>query len=76
MKDKIPEKLLTAVRVLIFLCYIMGTIGVVIGIIIFYTDVKNIGLEIKVELGAAAIIGIIAIIFNFFGGIVTLFINR
>ena len=60
-----------AAKGLVFACLIMGIIGVAVGIsgtIAFRTG-------IKFDIGAAAIIGIIAIIINLVGAIVTLLIK-
>ncbi|CAF2953870.1 unnamed protein product, partial [Rotaria sp. Silwood2] len=69
--DKTPRILLLATKGLVFACLIMGIIGVAVGI---NATVSGDSL-IKLDFGAAAIIGIVAIIINFIGAIITALIR-
>ncbi|CAF1463924.1 unnamed protein product [Rotaria sordida] len=70
--DSAPRVLLLVAKGLVLACLIMGIIGVAVGI-----NAKiDTGSEVKLQLGAAAIIGIVAIIINFFGIIATLSIRQ
>jgi hypothetical protein len=64
--------LLLAAKGLVFASLIMGIIGVAIGISVT-TDIVNI--SYKSSLGAAAIIGIVALIINLSGAIVALLVK-
>jgi len=71
-KDSTNRILLLGTKGLVFLCLVMGIIGVAVGI----NATLNSGLdEIGFKLGAAAIVGIVAIIINFGGAIAALFIK-
>lgn len=63
--------LLIAGKVFAFACFIMGIIGVTIGINNATKNVSN----IKLKWGTATLIGIIAVIINFFGAIGSLLIK-
>jgi hypothetical protein len=65
--DNGKQILLMAGRGLAFVCLIMGIIGVAIGI--------NLATGISSNWGAAAIIGIIAIIINFCGAVASILIK-
>jgi hypothetical protein len=71
-KDNTNRILLLATKGLVFVCLVMGIIGVAVG---SNATVNPGGDIIKFRLGAAAIVGIVAIIINFGGAIVALFIQ-
>jgi hypothetical protein len=66
--------LLLATKGLVFACVIAGIIGVAIGANATLSLSDDIGASLN--LGAAAAIGIVAIIINFFGGIAAIFIKK
>jgi hypothetical protein len=68
--DNTKKILLTVAKSLTFACLIMGIIGVGVGI----NGTTETGTEMKFKWGMAAIIGIIAIIINSCGAIVSLLI--
>ncbi|CAF1529840.1 unnamed protein product [Rotaria sp. Silwood1] len=70
-RDSTFAMLLLVTKGLVVACLIMGIIGVAVGI----DATVNIGGLIKLDLGAAAAIGIVAIILNFIGTIITLLIK-
>jgi hypothetical protein len=72
IKDNTNRILLLAIKGLVFVSLSTGIIGVTRGI--NGTTTVNPS-EVKLDLGAAAIIGIVAIVINFAGAIVSLFIK-
>ncbi|CAF3904752.1 unnamed protein product, partial [Rotaria sp. Silwood1] len=71
MGDNKPRILLLAIQGLVFACLIMGIIGVAIGI----STATNTG-PLTRDLGAAAIVGIVAVVINVVGAIVALLIRQ
>ena len=69
--DNTNRTLLLAGKGLVFVCLVMGIIGVAVGI----SGAIDIGAANKLDVGAAAIIGIVALIFNLGGAIVSLLIK-
>jgi hypothetical protein len=66
--------LLLATKGLVFACVIAGIIGVAVGANVTVSIDDGSGLSFN--LGAAAIVGIVAIIINFVGGIAAIFIQK
>jgi len=71
INDNGKQILLMAGRGLAFVCLIMGIIGVAVGINV----TTETTLEIKLNWGASAILGIIAIILNFCGAVASVIIK-
>ena len=72
-RDKTHHILLLATKGLGFACLVMGIIGVAVGA----TATQSLGEGgINLNLGAGAIIGIIAILVNFGGAIAALFVTK
>lgn len=76
--DNAHKILLLIMKLLVFASFILGTIGVALGI---YTVVKNpladqSYISITISLGAAALLGIAACIINLIGAIIALFIRK
>ncbi len=71
-KDNINRILILGTKGLVFVCLVMGIIGVAVG---SNASLNFGGGELELKLGAAAIVGIIAIIINFGGAIAALFIK-
>jgi hypothetical protein len=72
-RDNTNGILLLAIKGLVFVCLIAGIIGVAVGA----NATQSLGQGgVNLNLGAAAIIGIVAIIVNLGGGIAALFIQK
>jgi len=71
-KDNTNRILLLATKGLVFVCLVTGIIGVAVG---SNASLNYGGGEGEFKLGAAAIVGIVAIIINFGGAIAALFIK-
>ena len=61
---------LIVIKILPIICLVMGIIGVALG-----ANATTSGMNSGFKLGPAAIIGIVAIIMNFFGAVVTLLVS-
>jgi len=73
-RDNTNGILLLATKVLVFACVIAGIIGVAVGANVTLSLDDDTG--VSLNLGAAAAIGIVAIIINFFGGVAAVFIKK
>jgi hypothetical protein len=71
--DNTRRILLIAGKALAFVCLVMGIIGIAVGINV--TTDTNGEFGIQLSWGASAIIGVIAIVLNFFGAIVSVLIK-